>query len=393
MQQAEVAQKLALQAPIAQIAGDDQGRLEVMPSLIETGQSVVDHSKITPHDALETLVPQVSSHRQRRLELFKSFVESTLHLVQQAEVASYVAFKLPIPKFLCQGKRGFVMGLGLVHSSGVGVKNAQVGKDAALTLAVPGLSGKCERLLELRLSFVDPTKYYFQDAEFVVSVALQRPILNFSCDDERRIEVRPPSVHAAPVTLAPGEADERPALAMPVSDLARMCQRRLELRVRLSVLAAGRERAARNPLRPGGCGGPKPGYGLHQRREFDTGAERPAQDQPCPGALKRVRCHISVGPRRSSATSDDEIVEVGTGIGNSRLLLEARKVRAVSCFGGEQRRRAAARVAIRCAQVLRCILLHAHEEVEAIVGHLPDERLLHQRLQHVHGPRRVVVCG
>ena len=43
--------------------------------------------------------------------------------------------------------------------------------------------------------------------------------------------------------------------------------------------------------------------------------------------------------------------------------------------------------------MLRRILLHAHEEVEAIVRHLSDERLLHQRLQRVHGPWRVVIRG
>ena len=157
-----------------------------------------------------------------------------------------------------------------------------------------------------------------------MSVALQRRILHFARNDQRRLELRARLVHATGGAVAGSEADERAALAAPVPSLARLRQRRGELRVRLSVLAAGRQRAARNPMHPGGCGGSKPGSGPHHGRELDPDPERPAQAQPRPGALKRVRRHIGVGSRRGSATSHDEIVELGAGIGDGRLLIRGR---------------------------------------------------------------------
>ena len=81
-----------------------------------------------------------------------------------------------------------------------------------------------------------------------------------------------------------------------------------------------------------------------------------------PQPLFARTCH----PRRSPATSHDEIVDVGTAICDRSLLVEARKVRAVSHFCREQRGGAAPHVASLRTQVLRRILLHAHEKIESV---------------------------
>ena len=363
----------------------------MVPGLVESGQAVVNHSQIAQHDALQAGVPQVSSHGQRRLELFESLREPSLHLVQQAEVASYVAFQLPVRDLLGDDECRFVVRPGFVHPSRVDVENTQVGKDAALPLPVACLPGRGKRLLELSASLAGPAEEDVHGAETVVSVALQRPVLQFARYDQGLLELRASLVHPTRAAVAGGKADARAALAAPVPNLAGLCQRRGELRLRLSVLSGGRQRAPRNPVHLGRlC---KTGRGEHGGREIDPGFEWTTQAQRCPGALEHARCHIGVAPRRRPATSRDEIVEIGTGIGGRRLVVEARKIRGVSFFHRQHRRRTAPRVAVGGAQVLGRVLLHAHEKIEAIIARVPDQRLLHQRLQRVYRPRCVVVVG
>ena len=121
--------------------------------------------------------------------------------------------------------------------------------------------------------------------------------------------------------------------------------------------------------------------------------EGAAQRQSTPGALEQAHCHVDVTPRSGAPTCDNEIVELGAAIGDCRFFVEARKIRAVPRFSFEECDRTAARVARHRAQLLGCVFLYAHQEIEPIVGRLPDQRLLHQRLQRIHGPRRVLVQG
>ena len=50
-----------------------------------------------------------------------------------------------------------------------------------------------------------------------------------------------------------------------------------------------------------------------------------------------------------------------------------------------------ARKALRRAQVLGGVFLHAHEQVEARVADAADEGFVDQRLQHVDRPLRLIV--
>src|SRR5438034_3912687 len=221
---------------------------------------------------------------------------------------------------------------GLVYPSRVDIEMTQVAKYAALPLAVPRVPGRGKRFLEMRPSLAGPAEEDLHGAETVVSVALQRPALHFACDDQRRLELRAGRIHPTRVAVAGGEADERAALAAPVPNLASLRQRRCELRVRVRVLSGGRERATRNPMHLGGRGCSEPRGGLHHGRDLDSDPKWPAQTQPRPCTLQRIRGHIDVASRGGAATCDDEIVELGAAIGDGRLLVQARKVRAVSHF-------------------------------------------------------------
>ncbi len=140
-------------------------------------------------------------------------------------------------------------------------------------------------------------------------------------------------------------------------------------------------------------GGSQPGGGAHDGHEFVADAERPARPQAGPGALQRIGGHLGVAARGGPATGRDEVVELDAFARDGRLLIEAGEVGAMSNLCCAQRVRTAAGIAASGAQVLRGVLLHADQEIEAIVGDLPDERLVHQRLQRVHRPRRVLVPG
>ena len=198
---------------------------------------------------------------------------------------------------------------------------------------------------------------------------------------------------AAPLGIQEAEANERPALAAPVSDLACPRKRRLELNACIRILPRGRQRPAHNPIHAGGRGCAETGSRLHHGRELDPDPERSAQTQSRPGALQRVCGHLGIASRNGPATRRDEIVELRAGVGDCRLLVQAREVRAVTRLRRKQRRRPAPGIACWGTQVLGRILLHAYQEIKAIVCHLPDKRLLHQRLQRVHGPGRVVIRG
>ena len=345
MQQAQVAQKLALRMPIPQFTGDDQRGLEVVPRLVEPGQAVVNDSQIAQHDALQAGVPQVPGHCQRRLELFESLGEPSLHLVQQTEVAPNVALQLPVPDLLCRRKCCFVILPGLVHAPRVDVENAQVGQYAALPLPVPRHPDQGKRRFEMRARRGRLAKEELKGAEAVTDVALQRSIIHFAGNDQRRLEAGTGRFHATGVGVAAAQSDERTALAAPVPCLVGPRQRCLELRVRLSVLAGCRKRATGNPMHPGGGCCSKPTCALHHGRELDSDPKWPAQTQSRPGALKRVRRYTGIASRSGPATSHDEIVEFGAAIGDGRLLVEARIVRAMSHLCREQRGRTAPRVA------------------------------------------------
>src|SRR6266705_2592351 len=125
----------------------------------------------------------------------------------------------------------------------------------------------------MRPSIAGPAEDDLHGAETVVSVALQRPVLDFACDDQRRLELRAGGIHPTRIAIADAEADERAALAGSVPDLAGLHQRRLELRVRVSVLAGGRQRATRNPMYLGGRGCSQPRGSLHHGRELDSDPE------------------------------------------------------------------------------------------------------------------------
>ena len=336
---------------------------------------------------------QVSGHCQRRLELIEGLVESSLHLVQQTEVAQRVAFEPPVADLPCHGKRRFVVRPGFVHASLVGIQRAQVAEQVALPVPIPGLPGQGQCRLEMRPGLVHPAQKWSR---------LPRPLWASLCNARSfssRAMASAASRWARAASMRPAWLSRQPR---PMS--ARHSQRRSPTsRARASDASnctcasasfpQAVQRAAGNPIHPGDRGCSEPGDGPHHGREFDPDPEWPAQPQRRPGALQRVRGHIGVASRGGPATGHDEIVELGAAVGDRRLLVQAGKVRAVSHFRREQRRRTASRVASRRAQVLRRILLHAHEQIEAIVGHLPDKRLVHQRLQRIHGPRRVLVRG
>src|SRR6266508_3335768 len=88
------------------------------------------------------------------------------------------------------------------------------------------------------------------------------------------------------------------------------------------------------------------------------------------------------GPRKLSAAQAPSRAPAASSAAprNRALLAEPRKVPAVPCLGGGERRRAAPGEAPFGAQMLRRVLLDAHQHVEPRVAHLPYERLVEQRL-------------
>ena len=373
VQQAEIAQKLTFAASIPHRARDGQRRLEVIPGLVEPSQALVGHSEVAQHEALQLGIAHVSRHRQRGPELIEGFTEPSLHLMQQTEVAQRVPFEPPIANLPCHGKRGFMVRSRLVHDPHLGVFVTQIAEYAALPMPVPRFPRQGQCRVVRRKSLFPPAQNRLHVTEHVVGVALNAPIVQFTCDGQRHLDACTGRFQAAFLDMQKAEAHKRTTLASrsPPSR-APACDASNRMRAS-GPFPEYSQCTSSNIVHPGGSRCSDFGDGPHQRRQFDSDLEGSAQAQPRPRAFQRAHGHIDVASRRGAATSHDEIVELGAAIGDRGLLVQTRKVRAVSRFRCEQRGGSAPHVASLRAQVLRCILLHAHEEIEASVGHLSDQ--------------------
>jgi len=101
----------------------------------------------------------------------------------------------------------------------------------------------------------------------------------------------------------------------------------------------------------------------------------------------------SSAPRGRPPTRSHQVVDFHAGSRHRALLAEPRKVPAVPRLGGGERRGAAPREAPFGAQVLRRVLLDAHQHVEPPVARPPYEGLVEQRLHRADGPGLILVCG
>ena len=390
MQQAEVTEKLAFGTLVAHVAGNHHGRLEMRQRLVDPRQALEHHAEVAQHDALQVHMAQVARHRQRGLELRQRRVQVALHLVDQTQVAQRVALQLAVARRARNGQHRLVAGPGLVHVADLAVKVAQVAQRTALEPTVTGFAGRGDCRLEMQPGLAHAALHLFQASEGVVCVALQRRVAGFARRHQRRLELGA-CLFLAPGMCAPGtQAHQRAALGATVSRSACRCQRSLDVRVGLQVLAAVLECAGPYPFDHRQRRLVQPRKRAHCRCEFDRGPERPAQIQARPGVCQRLRRDLGVTRGDCPAAGDDEIVQLCTLNRRGDQLVQAGKVPAMRDFGRAQRDRSTAGETSLGTQVFGRVFLEAHQQVESRVRDLPHERFLHQRLQHVHRPRRVV---
>ena len=132
-----------------------------------------------------------------------------------------------------------------------------------------------------------------------------------------------------------------------------------------------RQSAACNPLHSGNRLRLQSRYRPHRGRELDARSEWPAQPQNRPSALQRIHGDIGVCSCDSSATCGEEVVELDAPADDCHLLVQSRKVPAMSHHRRTQRRGSASRISSCGAQMLCGVLLHAHEKVESLARYRP----------------------
>ena len=185
VQQAEVAQNLAFREPISQIVGDDERRIVVIPSLVDSGKALVNHSKIAQHDAFQARLPQVSCDYPRGFEVVKGLKESPLQLVQQSQVAKCPPFEPPVSHFACRGKRCFAAQPRFVHVSHFGTHIGKTTEQAALPVPIARLGSQRQRELVMRPRLPDPARHHFEISETIVCVALKSLSVQLARETER----------------------------------------------------------------------------------------------------------------------------------------------------------------------------------------------------------------
>jgi len=128
-------------------------------------------------------------------------------------------------------------------------------------------------------------------------------------------------------------------------------------------------------------------------RELHAHAERPAQIESCP-APSSAPADSSAAPRPAARRHAATRLSISTQApATARLSPRPRKGTRCAVLGGGEREGPLPGKTPIGAQVLRRVLLDAHQHVEPPVAHLPYEGLVQQRLHRVYGPRLILVSG
>lgn len=293
---------------------------------------------------------RLRSARQAQLFLQQAlgFAEPALVQLEAAQVAEHAALRTPVADLAGDAQRRLVL---LLRGSGVAAVDrhgAQAVGGGARQLAGTGRGGGLLRLRVVVLGRLGP--------RFV----------------------------AVPMAQLQQDLRFEPAVA----GAAGIVQRGAQALPGFVAAADGVERAAGDQADPRPPGGRMTRQSGHRARQLGADAEGPAPAQHFPGCLERAHRRGRIAVQHRAAAGDHQVVEIGLAVerpgrraarGEPACMAQLRRARGLRPAAGQAPRR---------RQVLGGIVLHALQQLEAVVAHALHQRLVDQRLQHVHRPGR-----